>query len=124
MLSNNVGDLFNGQIGRPPKGVGFGLGGEVVLSRQHAHHEEPSLLDLEPRSGPDLAEELLDHHVEEVGLALLEGEGVVAVDLAVLREPPLEPLRPTLLIHPSPSSSPGQRRRGDDGGGRVGQLPV
>ena len=26
MLSNNVGDLFNGQIGRPPKGVGFRAG--------------------------------------------------------------------------------------------------
>jgi CubicO group peptidase (beta-lactamase class C family) len=31
MMSNNVGDLFNGQIRRPPQGMGFGLGGEVVL---------------------------------------------------------------------------------------------
>jgi CubicO group peptidase (beta-lactamase class C family) len=31
MMSNNVGDLFLGQSGRPPKGVGFGLGGEVLL---------------------------------------------------------------------------------------------
>jgi hypothetical protein len=37
MLSNNVGDLFNGQIGRPPKGVGFGLGGEVVVKIGRAH---------------------------------------------------------------------------------------
>jgi CubicO group peptidase (beta-lactamase class C family) len=32
MASNAGGDLFDGQIGRPPKGVGFGLGGEVVVS--------------------------------------------------------------------------------------------
>jgi CubicO group peptidase (beta-lactamase class C family) len=41
MLSNNVGDLFNGQIGRPPKGVGFGLGGEVVVSAVEARLRKP-----------------------------------------------------------------------------------
>ena len=41
MLSNNVGDLFNGQIGRPPKGVGFGLGGEVVVSAVDARLRKP-----------------------------------------------------------------------------------
>ncbi len=41
MLSNNVGDLFNGQIGRPPKGMGFGLGGEVVLSAVDARMRKP-----------------------------------------------------------------------------------
>jgi CubicO group peptidase (beta-lactamase class C family) len=41
MLSNNVGDLFNGQIGRPPKGVGFGLGGEVVVSAVEARFRKP-----------------------------------------------------------------------------------
>jgi CubicO group peptidase (beta-lactamase class C family) len=41
MLSNNVGDLFNGQIGRPPKGVGFGLGGEVVESAVEARLRKP-----------------------------------------------------------------------------------
>jgi len=41
MLSNNVGDLFNGQIGRPPKGVGFGLGGEVVVSSVDARLRKP-----------------------------------------------------------------------------------
>lgn len=42
MLSNNVGDLFQGQIGRPPKGVGFGLGGEVVLSAPDARMRKPN----------------------------------------------------------------------------------
>lgn len=42
MLSNNVGDLFLGQIGRPPKGVGFGLGGEVVLSAPDARMRKPN----------------------------------------------------------------------------------
>ncbi len=42
MLSNNVGDLFNGQIGRPPKGVGFGLGGEVVVSAVDARLRKPN----------------------------------------------------------------------------------
>jgi CubicO group peptidase (beta-lactamase class C family) len=42
MLSNNVGDLFLGQIGRPPKGVGFGLGGEVVLNAAEARMRKPN----------------------------------------------------------------------------------
>lgn len=42
MLSNNVGDLFLGQIGRPPKGIGFGLGGEVVLSAPDARMRKPN----------------------------------------------------------------------------------
>ena len=42
MLSNNVGDLFKGQIGRPPQGVGFGLGGEVVLNNAEARMRKPS----------------------------------------------------------------------------------
>lgn len=41
MISNNVGDLFNGQIGRAPKGVGFGLGGEVVVSAVDARLRKP-----------------------------------------------------------------------------------
>lgn len=41
MMSNNVGDLFNGQIGRPPKGMGFGLGGEVVLNAAEARMRKP-----------------------------------------------------------------------------------
>jgi CubicO group peptidase (beta-lactamase class C family) len=41
MLSNQVGDLFLGQIGRPGKGVGFGLGGEVVLSGVDARLRKP-----------------------------------------------------------------------------------
>ena len=41
MLSNNVGDLFLGQIGRPPKGVGFGLGGEVLLNAAEARMRKP-----------------------------------------------------------------------------------
>jgi CubicO group peptidase (beta-lactamase class C family) len=41
MMSNNVGDLFNGQSGRPPKGVGFGLGGEVVLNGVEARMRKP-----------------------------------------------------------------------------------
>jgi CubicO group peptidase (beta-lactamase class C family) len=32
MQSNHVGELFSGQNGGPPKGMGFGLGGEVVVS--------------------------------------------------------------------------------------------
>ncbi len=42
MMSNNVGDLFLGQIGRPPKGVGFGLGGEVVMSAPDARMRKPN----------------------------------------------------------------------------------
>jgi CubicO group peptidase (beta-lactamase class C family) len=42
MLSNNVGDLFLGQSGRPPKGVGFGLGGEVVVNATDAHMRKPN----------------------------------------------------------------------------------
>jgi len=42
MQSNNVGDLFEGQIGRPPKGVGFGLGGEVVLNAVEARMRKPN----------------------------------------------------------------------------------
>ncbi len=41
MTSNNVGDLFNGQIGRPPKGVGFGLGGEVTVNAVEARLRKP-----------------------------------------------------------------------------------
>jgi CubicO group peptidase (beta-lactamase class C family) len=41
MLTNQVGELFCGQIGRPPKGVGFGLGGEVVLSAADARLRKP-----------------------------------------------------------------------------------
>ncbi len=42
MMSNNVGDLFLGQIGRPAKGVGFGLGGEVVLNGAEARMRKPN----------------------------------------------------------------------------------
>lgn len=42
MLANQVGDLFNGQIGRSPKGVGFGLGGEVILNAVDARLRKPS----------------------------------------------------------------------------------
>ena len=42
MMSNNVGDLFLGQIGRPPKGVGFGLGGEVLLNGAEARMRKPN----------------------------------------------------------------------------------
>ena len=42
MMSNNVGDLFQGQIGRAPKGVGFGLGGEVVVSAVDARLRKPN----------------------------------------------------------------------------------
>ena len=41
MLSNQVGDLFGGQAGRPPQGVGFGLGGEVVTSTVDARLRKP-----------------------------------------------------------------------------------
>ncbi len=41
MMSNNVGTLFEGQIGRPPKGMGFGLGGEVVLNAVEARMRKP-----------------------------------------------------------------------------------
>jgi CubicO group peptidase (beta-lactamase class C family) len=41
MMSNNVGTLFEGQIGRPPKGVGFGLGGEVVLNAVESRMRKP-----------------------------------------------------------------------------------
>jgi CubicO group peptidase (beta-lactamase class C family) len=40
-MSNQVGDLFNGQIGRSAKGVGFGLGGEVVLNAAEARLRKP-----------------------------------------------------------------------------------
>ena len=42
MLSNNVGDLFNGQSGRAPKGMGFGLGGEVVMNAAEARLRKPN----------------------------------------------------------------------------------
>jgi CubicO group peptidase (beta-lactamase class C family) len=42
MMSNNVGDLFLGQIGRPPKGVGFGLGGELLLNAAEARMRKPN----------------------------------------------------------------------------------
>ena len=42
MMTNNVGDLFLGQIGRPARGVGFGLGGEVILNGAEAHMRKPS----------------------------------------------------------------------------------
>jgi CubicO group peptidase (beta-lactamase class C family) len=41
MMSNHVGELFQGQSGRPPKGVGFGLGGEVVVSAVDARLRKP-----------------------------------------------------------------------------------
>jgi CubicO group peptidase (beta-lactamase class C family) len=41
MLSNQVGNLFLGQIGRSPKGVGFGLGGEVVMNAVDARLRKP-----------------------------------------------------------------------------------
>ncbi len=41
MMTNNVGDLFLGQIGRPPKGVGFGLGGEVITNAVEARLRKP-----------------------------------------------------------------------------------
>jgi CubicO group peptidase (beta-lactamase class C family) len=42
MTSNNVGELFLGQIGRAPKGVGFGLGGEVAVNSVEARLRKPS----------------------------------------------------------------------------------
>ena len=42
MLSNQVGDLFNGQSGRAPKGMGFGLGGEVVVNAVDARLRKPN----------------------------------------------------------------------------------
>jgi CubicO group peptidase (beta-lactamase class C family) len=42
MMSNNVGDLFNGKSGRPPQGVGFGLGGEVVVNAVEAKLRKPN----------------------------------------------------------------------------------
>ena len=42
MTSNNVGDLFLGQIGRPGKGMGFGLGGEIVLNAAEARLRKPN----------------------------------------------------------------------------------
>jgi CubicO group peptidase (beta-lactamase class C family) len=42
MMSNNVGDLFLGQSGRAPKGVGFGLGGEVILNNAEARVRKPN----------------------------------------------------------------------------------
>jgi len=42
MMSNNVGDLFLGQIGRPAKGVAFGLGGEVILNGAEARMRKPN----------------------------------------------------------------------------------
>ena len=42
MMSNNVGSLFEGQSGRPPKGVGFGLGGEVILNPAEARMRKPA----------------------------------------------------------------------------------
>jgi CubicO group peptidase (beta-lactamase class C family) len=42
MLSNHVGQLFEGGVhGRPPKGVGFGLGGEVVVNAVDARLRKP-----------------------------------------------------------------------------------
>lgn len=41
MMSNNVGSLFDGQSGRPPNGMGFGLGGEVVLNAVEARMRKP-----------------------------------------------------------------------------------
>lgn len=43
MLSNHVGNLFEGGVhGRPPKGVGFGLGGEVVVDSVAARLRRPN----------------------------------------------------------------------------------
>lgn len=42
MMTNQVGDLFLGQIGRSPRGVGFGLGGEVVLNAAEARLRKPN----------------------------------------------------------------------------------
>jgi len=41
MMRNQVGDLFLGQIGRPAKGMGFGLGGEIVLNNAEARMRKP-----------------------------------------------------------------------------------
>lgn len=42
MLTNQVGELFLGQIGRPEKGVGFGLGGELVMNAAEARLRKPN----------------------------------------------------------------------------------
>lgn len=42
MMTNQVGDLFLGQIGRSPRGVGFGLGGEVILNAAEARLRKPN----------------------------------------------------------------------------------
>jgi CubicO group peptidase (beta-lactamase class C family) len=42
MFSNQVGDLFGGKMGRAPRGVGFGLGGEVVVSVVDSHMRKPN----------------------------------------------------------------------------------
>lgn len=41
MCSNHVGELFGGQLGRPAKGVGFGLGGEVIVSAVDGRMRRP-----------------------------------------------------------------------------------
>ena len=42
MMSNQVGDLFLGKSGRSLKGIGFGLGGEVVLNSVEARLRKPN----------------------------------------------------------------------------------
>jgi hypothetical protein len=58
-----------------------------MLCREYAHHQKTSRIDRQRGSSPHLAEEVLHHEVEEVGLTRLEGDGVLAVDLSVDVEP-------------------------------------
>jgi CubicO group peptidase (beta-lactamase class C family) len=41
MHSNHVGDLYNGRNNRPPNGMGYGLGGEVVVSMVDSRLRRP-----------------------------------------------------------------------------------
>jgi CubicO group peptidase (beta-lactamase class C family) len=41
MQSNHVGELFNGKNGEPPNGMGFGLGGEVIVSMVDSRMRRP-----------------------------------------------------------------------------------
>ena len=46
MTSNHTGDMVNGQFGRPPRGMGFGLSMQVVM--------DPSAADLRVSKGARL----------------------------------------------------------------------